>query len=230
MPTVVRKHLEPVFCTLARNHVLWCKIGCKYWSTQQIFCDAQQRGSRLTMNYTILSPHNKVCAFPCKLDMQEGNLWIRGYNCVGFEVYTAVFVKNADLWNMVLCGSHKNRHFRGICHLQLQGRKKSISEESVSRLLTDRQQSISKWLTISLFADFSTVRWRRHVPPKRRFLWDPHSKYQRKVLVVSVSVNKKWYICWLLWPTCTLKNMQRICYRTKYEDHSLQVRHLPIYL
>jgi hypothetical protein len=72
----------------------------------------------------LLSAHNKICAFACKLYMQEENIWIRDYNCVRFEVFTVVFKNNAVLWDVVQCGSHKNRCFGGTCGLHFQGRKK----------------------------------------------------------------------------------------------------------
>jgi hypothetical protein len=42
---------------------------------------------------------------------------------VGFEVFTAVTVKNAVSWDVAPCGSFKNRRFGVTCRLLLQGRK-----------------------------------------------------------------------------------------------------------
>jgi hypothetical protein len=38
-----------------------------------------------------------------------------------FEVFTVVTMKNVVFWDMILCGSCKNRHFRGTYHLHLLG-------------------------------------------------------------------------------------------------------------
>jgi hypothetical protein len=42
---------------------------------------------------------------------------------VRFEVFTAVTMKYAVLWNVTLYGSCKNRHFRGTQHVHHQGDK-----------------------------------------------------------------------------------------------------------
>jgi hypothetical protein len=41
--------------------------------------------------------------------------------CVGFEVFTAVTMKNAAFWDVVPCGSCENPRFGGTCHFHLQG-------------------------------------------------------------------------------------------------------------
>jgi hypothetical protein len=48
-------------------------------------------------------------------------------NHVGFEVFTAVMMKNAILWDMVPCGVIINRCFGGTCHLRLQGRRNNVN-------------------------------------------------------------------------------------------------------
>jgi hypothetical protein len=48
----------------------------------------------------------------------------------GFEVFTAVIMKNAVFWDVAPCRSWVNRHFGGAHHLHLQGRK-ITSEEPV---------------------------------------------------------------------------------------------------
>jgi hypothetical protein len=47
---------------------------------------------------------------------------------VGFEVFTAVIMKNAVFWDVVPCRSCMNRHFGGVYHLHLQGRKITSEE------------------------------------------------------------------------------------------------------
>jgi hypothetical protein len=44
-------------------------------------------------------------------------------NDVGFEVFTAVSIKNAVFWDMAPCRSCVNRRFGGTYRLHLQGRK-----------------------------------------------------------------------------------------------------------
>jgi hypothetical protein len=40
---------------------------------------------------------------------------------VRFEVFMAVTMKNAVFWDVMPCGSSKNRRFGGTCHLHHQG-------------------------------------------------------------------------------------------------------------
>jgi hypothetical protein len=42
---------------------------------------------------------------------------------VRFKVFTVVTMKIAVLWDLTQCGSCKNQHFRGTCHLHYQGGK-----------------------------------------------------------------------------------------------------------
>jgi hypothetical protein len=42
---------------------------------------------------------------------------------VRYEVFTAVTMKNAAFWDVVLCRSYVNRRFGGTYHLYFQGRK-----------------------------------------------------------------------------------------------------------
>jgi hypothetical protein len=75
-------------------------------------------------------------------------------NVVGFEVFTAVTVKNADFWDVVPCRSCVNRRFGGMYRLHLQGRK-----------IRERGTSVSRWLqtespptaTISRVSDSLTI-------------------------------------------------------------------------
>jgi hypothetical protein len=46
-----------------------------------------------------------------------------------FEVFTALTIKNAVFWNVVLCGFNLNWHFGITCYLLLQGRRNNTSEE-----------------------------------------------------------------------------------------------------
>jgi hypothetical protein len=73
--------------------------------------------------------------------------------------------------------------------------EKSISEESVShRLLTHRQQSVSKWLTLSLFVDFSTLKMEETRSSEMSVLTRPKRRHiteaicQRLWLFANISV------------------------------------------
>jgi hypothetical protein len=55
-------------------------------------------------------------------------------NSVGFEVFTAVTMKNAVFWDVAPCRSNEmNRRFGGMYRLHLQGRKIRERETSLSR-------------------------------------------------------------------------------------------------
>jgi hypothetical protein len=66
---------------------------------------------------------------------------------------TILILKNAVFWDVVTCGTLKNRRFGGTCRLHLQGRKNSAREESVS-----------SWLTRSSETSVLTRPTPRHIP------------------------------------------------------------------
>jgi hypothetical protein len=74
---------------------------------------------------------------------------------------------NAVFWDAATCGSCKTRRFGGTCRPYLQGRK--IRERSVGSRITD---------------------WRRHIPPKRRFLRNPHGAPSQKTAFFIVTAVK----------------------------------------
>jgi hypothetical protein len=49
-------------------------------------------------------------------------------NHVGFEVFTAVILKNTVLWDEAPCGFIINRRFERTCRLHFQGRRNKASE------------------------------------------------------------------------------------------------------
>jgi hypothetical protein len=51
---------------------------------------------------------------------------------VRFEVFTAVTMKNAVLWDVTPCDSCKNRRFRGTKRLHLQVDKNRLTRYNVS--------------------------------------------------------------------------------------------------
>jgi hypothetical protein len=84
---------------------------------------------------------------------------------VGFEIFTAVTMKNAVFGDMAPCGSCKNRHFRGALHLRLHiSRKKKKKKNMWVRKIVGRMLTDSHW----------------HVPPKCLFVQDPHGAMSQK--------------------------------------------------
>jgi hypothetical protein len=56
---------------------------------------------------------------------------------VGFEDFTAVTMMNAVFWDVTPYRPCKNRRFRGMCRLHLQGRKNPQAKSSASSWLAD---------------------------------------------------------------------------------------------
>jgi hypothetical protein len=79
---------------------------------------------------------------------------------VGFEVFTAVTMKNTFFWNVLPCRSCVNRRFEGTYRFHLHSRK------------------ISEWGTSSPI--FLPWIWRQYIPPKLRFTQDLHSATSQK--------------------------------------------------
>jgi hypothetical protein len=74
----------------------------------------------------------KCCTFHNLPDLKMHLRWerfvqnlcsVQFMNYVRFEVFTAVTMKNAVLWDVAPCRSCVNRRFGGTYRLQLQGRK-----------------------------------------------------------------------------------------------------------
>jgi hypothetical protein len=71
-------------------------------------------GSRYEM---VLLPHH-ILTLSAVCQAQSNNLKV-----VGFEIFTAVTMKNAIFWDVAPCGSFKNGRFRVTFPLHLHGRK-----------------------------------------------------------------------------------------------------------
>jgi hypothetical protein len=56
-------------------------------------------------------------------------------DCIRFEAFTGVTMKNVVFWDVALCSSCFNRRFGGTYHLHLQGRR-----------IRERGTSVSRWL------------------------------------------------------------------------------------
>jgi hypothetical protein len=68
------------------------------------------------------------------------------YSCIGFEVFTALTIKNAVFWDVAPCRSCElTRRFGGKYRLHLQGRKICERGTSVNRLLA----TYSRWFLAS---------------------------------------------------------------------------------
>jgi hypothetical protein len=98
-------------------------------------------------------------------------------SCVGFEVITAVTMKNAVFWDVAPCRFNIKRRFGGNYRLHLQG-SNNAREGSIRRIAL---LTVSNLITLSSLALFALHwRWRRHVPPKRRFMSNPHDATSQK--------------------------------------------------
>jgi hypothetical protein len=69
-------------------------------------------------------------------------------------------MENSVFWNVAPCGLITNRRLGGKCRLHLQDRRNIAAGKSVRRLPRI---------------------WRRHVPPKRRFIISPHGATNRRL-------------------------------------------------
>jgi hypothetical protein len=115
---------------------------------------------------------------------------------VRFEVFTAVTMKNGVFWDVTPCGSCKSRRFGGTWRLLHQGDSLLLVFFLVHRFL-------SPW-------------WRRRqVPPKRRFLQEPHGVPSQKTplfkgyvtLSCGTSINK--YVLIMAEPIAGLLKLKR---------------------
>jgi hypothetical protein len=86
---------------------------------------------------------------------RDGNM----YNNVRFEIYTAVTMKNAVLWDVAPCRSCVNRLFGGTYRLHFLGRKICDRGISVSRINTQTPvPQVGFEPTILVFERAKTVR------------------------------------------------------------------------
>jgi hypothetical protein len=90
-------------------------------------------------------------------ERQKAYAYVINWYNVRFEVFTVVIMKNAVFWDVVLYGSCKNRCFGGTYHLHHKGNKNCLA-----------CRFLSSWW------------WKRYIPPKRRFLQEPHCVTSQK--------------------------------------------------
>jgi hypothetical protein len=71
------------------------------------------------------------------------------YTYFGFELLTAVILKNTILWITVPSSSHTDRRFGGIYHVQLQSREKTKQE--ISRIRRQAVDAVSTHIIATIF-------------------------------------------------------------------------------
>jgi hypothetical protein len=166
-------------------HVIWM-----FW-----FCGRPTMASS-TRNYMTASPLGTLT--PVHRVMSQNS---RPYIVsVRFEVFMAATMKNIVFWDMMPCGSHKNRCFGGTYRHHHQG---------------DRNRSLLLLLVTVNVVPSSPIRvilmMRRYVHPKRRFLQEPYGVTSQKTQFFSHSRKKsnvtwKNVICWDVTPCGSCKN------------------------
>jgi hypothetical protein len=82
---------------------------------------------------------------------------------MGYEVLTAVVLKSSIFWDFMSCSPLKvNRHFGRTCRLPLQDRRINHAELCLP----------AAFALVYSFLILPSCRWRRCVPPKRRFTFN----------------------------------------------------------
>jgi hypothetical protein len=113
-------------------------------------------------------------------------------DCVKFDVFTAVTMKNAVFWNVTSCGSCRN----------------DVSEEHIASIIRVRKMD-ELGTTLAVTNNRSTL---RYVPPKRWFLQEPHGDISQKkaffkrVLIgfyVFKAVTMKHAVFWNMTTPCS---------------------------
>jgi hypothetical protein len=123
-------------------------------------------------------------------------------NYITFEVFTAVTMKNAVFWYLAPFWHSVNRRFWGTYLLRFQGRKIRERGTSVSMWLQTASTPMwstlppsllfliklcvfNSWLRLLTLVLRSWIflhwRWRRYVPPKRRFTQNQHCATSQEI-------------------------------------------------
>jgi hypothetical protein len=105
-----------------------------------------------------------------------------------FEVFTAVTMKNAVIWDVTPCGSCKNRHFGGKYRLH-HGDKNSISVFLPSVLRLQVTANVVHGTPILVTPMMQTIR-----SPKRRFLLGPLGVTSQRDGILQLMNSSRIYI------------------------------------
>jgi hypothetical protein len=87
-----------------------------------------------------------------------------------------------------------DRRFGGTYHIHLQGRKIRKWRTSVRRWLQVSRHFGGTWshlLTLVPRSRIFTLKWRRYVPPKRRFTQDPHGATSQKTAFFRIYPHRE---------------------------------------
>jgi hypothetical protein len=98
-------------------------------------------------------------------------------------------MKNAVFWDVEPCRSRVNRCFRGTYPLYLQGRRK---KEKNLWARNQREQVAAGSLRVGILFFLLPWRWRRYVPPIRRFIRDLHGGTSQKTTLftfIKIRIN-----------------------------------------
>jgi hypothetical protein len=134
--------------------------------------------------YVLAWRRRQVCLTSCRIlpDVAQWR-WTENFLDSHYE-HVRFKLKNAVFWDVAApCGFIINRRFGGTCRLHLQGRRNNASEENYRLLAT-------VWQFSSLPLFFLPWRWRRHVPPKRRFIINPHGATSQRMAFFIVTAVK----------------------------------------
>jgi hypothetical protein len=118
--------------------------------------------------------------------------------------------KNGVFWDVTPCGSCKNRRFGGTYRFHHQGDKNQRTRNlAVTRNEARCEEISSQRVSLRLTAKFLVLRflspwwWKRYVPPKRRFLQDPHGVTSQKTqFFIVTAVNTSNLTSQLLIQSC----------------------------
>jgi hypothetical protein len=122
---------------------------------------------------------------------------------VRFEVFTAVTMKNVVCWDVTPCGSCKNRRLGGTWRLLHQDDKNRWSRNNTSCnwYFFVAYVGCQLQLVLLLVHRFLSPWWRRRqVPPRRRFLQEPHGvTSQKTTFFISCLVRRTSKSPGLIW-------------------------------
>jgi hypothetical protein len=132
--------------------------------------------------------------------------------CSRFDIFTAVTTNSAVFWDVDPCISRVNRRFRGTIAFIF----RTADYNHLLKLIP--RSRIIHW------------RWKRYVPPKRRFTQDLHDATSQKTACLYLCFLQRWILvdCVTVWTTpATTWGMCRVCVILDYPDYTL-AQHLDL--